>query len=367
MGEKFYHIKHLVDLHPDAHYYVVYGKRSNGKTYSTLNEVVLTDYFANGAKFAYIRRWKEDIKVKNMTQLFAGIANNGVIKKLSKNKWDDVIYNNRAFYLCKHKEDGTKIVDEYPFGFVFVLSEEEHDKGFEIPEIKNIVFDEFIARNMYLPDEFIAFTNVLSTIIRTRDGIRIFMLGNTINRFCPYFGEMGLSNIKNQQIGTIDVYRYGDSGLKVVCEYSDAPEKKSKSDVYFAFNNPKLQMITKGSWEIAVYPHLTEEMRYLPKHVKYMYFIDFDDILLQCNIVKKDNMLFTYIHRKTTPIKPDNKYLVYSLRSNPKPNYRRNFTSSFTYVEKLIVEMFKKDKVFYQSNDIGDVVRNFINVSRSNM
>ena len=76
-------------------------------------------------------------------------------------------------------------------------------------------------------------------------------------------------------------------------------------------------------------------------------------------------MLYTYIHRKTTPLKEDNKGLVYSMRSNPKPNYRRNFLTPFTRIEKIILEQFKKDKVFYQSNDVGDVVRNFINVSRS--
>ncbi len=377
MKEKFYSIRHLIQIHPDSHYYVIYGQRSNGKTYSTL-DYCLDDYFKNGNEFAYIRRWKEDIKISKMNNLFSGLIRDGKIAKYSKKKYSDVMYYGRAFYLVGYKEitneDGTvkkeKYISDKPFCYVYVLTEEEHEKGFEAPNIINIVFDEFIARNRYLPDEFIAFSNILSTIIRTRDNVKIFMLGNTINKYSIYFNEMGLTNVKNQKVGTIDVYNYGESGLKVVVEYSDLPAKKKRSDVYFAFDNPKLQMITKGSWEIAVYPHLERKMKYAPKDIKYRYYIEFDDVLLQCDIVslktESEKLIFTFVHLKTTPIQDDNKYLVYSLIPNAKPNYRRNLLKPFTKVEKIIIDMYLKDKVFYQSNDIGDIVRNYINLCRTN-
>lgn len=371
MKEKFYSIRHLIQLHPDAQYYVVYGQRSNGKTYSTL-DYATEDYFNTGGEIAYIRRWKEDIKQTKMNNLFAGLVRDGKIKKYSKGKYEDVMYYARAFYLVGYKiiknDDGTtkreKYVSERPFCYVYVLTEEEHDKGFETPNIDKIIFDEFIARTRYLPDEFITFSNVLSTIIRNRGNIHIFMLGNTVNRYSIYFNEMGLTNVKSQKIGTIDVYNYGESGLKVVVEYSDMPEKKKRSDVYFAFNNPKLQMITRGAWEIAIYPHLYPDMKYRPVDVKYMYFIIFDDVTLQCDVVylKESKMLFTFIHLKTSPIKEDNKYLVYTLSPNPRPNYRRNLLRPCSKLEQSLLMMFRKDKIFYQNNEIGDVVRNYINI-----
>ena len=371
MKEKFYSIRHLIQLHPDAQYYVVYGQRSNGKTYSTL-DYATEDYFTNGGEIAYIRRWKEDIKQSKMNNLFSGLVRDGKIKKYSKGKYEDVMYYARAFYLVGYKivknDDGTtkreKYISERPFCYVYVLTEEEHDKGFETPNIDKIIFDEFIARNRYLPDEFITFSNVLSTIIRNRGNIHIFMLGNTVNRYSIYFNEMGLTNVKSQKIGTIDVYNYGESGLKVVVEYSDMPEKKKRSDVYFAFNNPKLQMITRGAWEIAIYPHLYPDMKYRPIDVKYMYFIIFDDITLQCDVVylKESKMLFTFIHLKTSPIKEDNKYLVYTLSPNPRPNYRRNLLRPCSKLEQSLLMMFRKDKIFYQNNEVGDVVRNYINI-----
>ena len=361
MKLKFYSVRKLLQLHPDAQYYVIYGERSNGKTYSTLDYCV-EDYFNNGHEIAYIRRWKEDIKSKNMNQLFSGLVRDGKIKKYSRGKWDSVVYNNRAFYFAKtNDETGERIVSDTPFCYVYVLTEEEHEKGFESPNIVNIIFDEFIARKMYLQDEFVVFTGILSTIIRTRDNVRIFMLGNTINRFSIYFNEMGLTNVKYQKRGTIDVYNYGESGLKVVVEYSDFPSTNKKSNIYFAFNNPKLQMITSGAWEIAVYPRLTPEMKYKPKDVKYTYYIVFDNETLECEIIKLEHQWFTFIHRKTTPIKEDNKRLVYCLESSPKPNYRTKITRAFTPIEEKIIEFFRKDKVFYQNNEIGDLVRNYIN------
>ena len=58
------------------------------------------------------------------------------------------------------------------------------------------------------------------------------MLGNTVNRYCPYFKEMGLAHIKEMKPGDIDLYRYGDSELTVAVEYTTP--KKNSPDEYFA-------------------------------------------------------------------------------------------------------------------------------------
>ena len=185
----------------------------------------------------------------------------------------------------------------------------EHDKSTAYPKIRNILFDEFLSRTMYLTDEFVLLMNVFSTIIRQRTDVKIFMLGNTVNKYCPYFREMGLTNIKSMKPGQIDVYKYGDSGLQVAVEYT-AETKSKESNVYFAFNNPRLQMITGGKWEIDIYPH--SPCKFREKDIKFSYFIDFSDSLLQCDIVYKEGKYFTFIHPKTTPIKNKEKQLIYT-------------------------------------------------------
>ena len=361
---KFYEVKSLIARIPDAHYYVIIGERSNGKTYSILN-YCLERYFNNGEEFVYIRRFDEDIKYKRGSQVFQNLINNGVIQKLSKGKWNDVYYYANKWYLKKTNKDNPKdlIIDDEPFAYAISLSSEEHDKSLAYPNVRNIFFEEFLSRKNYLYDEFIAFENTLSTIIRLRDDVKIFMAGNTINKYAPYFSEMGLTNVKNMKAGTTDIYTYGDSGLKVVVEFSDMPSKDKKSNVYFAFSNPKLSMIRGDGavWEIDIYPHLKREMKYAPKDIIYKYYVIWDNDILQCDIVRLNDMAFTFVHAKTTPIKEDNTNIVYCTEHNAKPNYVRKITHAKNKREEIILWFYKNEKVFYQSNEIGEIMRNYIN------
>ena len=242
----------------------------------------------------------------------------------------------------------------------------EHYKSTSYPSITTICFDEFISRNIYLSDEFIVFENVLSTIIRHRTNVKIFMLGNTVNKYCPYFKEMGLKHIRQQKQGTIDLYTYGDSGLKVAVEYTKNTEKsKDSSNVYFSFDNPSLKMITTGTWEIAIYPHCP--VKFLPKDIKFIYFIIFNDDVLQCEIVMTDKENFTFIHPKTTPLKNPEKEIIFSQDFNPLPNYHRKLTRPKSSLEKKIAWYFATDNVFYSDNETGEIVRNYLKWSEGDM
>lgn len=222
---EFYDVHKLLKAYPDCYYYVVFGERSNGKTYSSL-QYALEEYVKSGNQFAYLRRYAEDIRPKNLSNLFSGHVDNGLIAKLTKGEWDNIVYSRARFYFERIKEDGTREVSENPCGFAFDLNSMEHYKSTSFPRITTVIFDEFMSRSGYLPNEFILFTNSLSTIIRHRDNVKIIMLGNTVNKSCPYFGEMGLKHIKDQEPGTVDVYQYSQTQLKVVCEYTGSASKR---------------------------------------------------------------------------------------------------------------------------------------------
>lgn len=360
---KYYDTKSLISKIPDAHYYVIIGERSNGKTYSAL-KYCLERYFNNNEEFVYIRRFDEDIKYSRGSQIFADMIKDKWIEKFSNGKWNSVQYYAKKFYLkyINPKNPKDTIVSDTPFAYALALSSEEHDKSTQYPNVKNIWFEEFVSRKNYLADEFILFQNTLSTIIRLRDDIKIIMTGNSINKYSLYFSEMGLTNIKTMKAGTIEIYTYGNSGLKVAVEFSDLPSKEKPSNVYFAFNNPKLSLITgdKGVWEIDIYPHLTQEMRYKPQDVKYKYFVVWDSDILQCDIVKLKKFSFTFVHLKTTPIKEDNTNIVYTTEHNVKPNYKRKLIKANSKIEELILWYFKNEKVFYQSNELGEIMRTYI-------
>lgn len=352
---KYYSLDNI--LSKNCQYNMIIGERSNGKTYASL-KYGLENYCKTGKQMAIIRRWQDDFRGKRGATMFNALISNGVVSKLTNNEYNDIYYYAGRWFLCKY-EDDKRIMDQKPFAYGFAISAQEHDKSTSYPDITTVIFDEFLTRTAYLPDEFVLLMNVLSTIIRDRDDVKIFMLGNTVNKYCPYFDEMGLHHIKAMEQGDIDVYTYGDSKLRVAVEYSDGISKKGKpSDIYFAFNNPKLSMITDGNWEINIYPHLP--VKYLPKDVRFTYYIIFDKDILQCEIVTTEDSIFTYIHRKTTKIKKPDKDLVFMREFDRRPNYRRKLTKPIDKIGMKIYEFFKKEKVFYQDNEIGEIVRNYL-------
>ena len=346
----------------NATYNVIFGERSNGKTYATLKQV-LENYFNDGSQFAYIRRWSVDVQPKRMNNLFNAIIEDGYLEKLSGGKFTAIFYRTGRFYLCTYNDKGKPIYNEEDvIGFAFSLSENEHNKANSYPKVTTIIFDEFLTNKIYLPDEFILFMNTVSTIVRQRTNVKIYMLGNTVNKFCPYFKEMGLTNILTMKQGTIDLYTYGETKLKVAVEYADSKKKFKKNNFYFAFNNPKLKMITGGAWELNIYPHAP--VKWLPKNILFTYFIDFNDSIYQCEIISKDANVFTYIHEKTTPIKNPDKDIIYTLDYNPKINYNVNILKPLTDYQNKITWFYTHDRVYYQNNNVGDAINNYLKICK---
>jgi hypothetical protein len=357
---KYYSLANILKY--DCDYNIIFGERSNGKTYALL-EYIVKQFYESGYKSqgAIIRRWKEDIIGKRASTIFSGLESNNRISEITNGEYNAVWFFSGKYYLANFDENTQKYVPlQTPMAFSFALSDMEHDKSTSYPNVTTIMFDEFITRRYYLPDEFIIFLNVLSTIIRQRDNVKIFMLGNTVNKYCPYFQELGLKHIDKMTQGTIDVYKFGENNeLKIGVEYCNNSNKEKKSNKYFCFDDKNaVQMIIGGAWELDIYPHLS--VKYKNSDVVFSYFIEFNDNILQADIVQTENNYFTYIHEKTTPIKNPHSDLIYSLKHNEGGNYKRRLLSTATPLERKISMFYATEKVFFQNNEVGEIVRNYI-------
>lgn len=346
-----------------SQYKIVFGERSNGKTYGTMLNA-LDEYFTNGSQFAYVRRQAEDIKASSMKDLFTAMEHNSEITRLSGGAWNGITYRSGAFWLLATDMEGQKVVSDEPIGHVFAISAMEHKKSLSYPKIRNIIFDEFISRTIYLHDEFNLFMNVLSTIIRDRDDVTIWMLGNTVSKDCPYFREMRLTNVTKQKKGTIDTYVFdrGEVKMVVAVEYTENLASK-KSDRYFIFDNPKLAMITSGSWEFAMYPHLFE--KYRPIQVIFEFFIHYRQTIIHCEVVDGKTGVFIYAHEKTTPIKAVDRDLVYHPDPNNRPNYRVDITRPQYKIEQKIINLIQQERICFQDNEVGEVFNDYLKWCRS--
>lgn len=350
----------------NAHYNIIWSERSNGKTFGFL-KIALEDFFYERKRSVYLRRYDLDIRGAKGQEIVEGLNADGFIYNMTNGIYDRIVIKARKAYLAKYDEELDKIItDNDPFLYMYSMTQVGHDKGTFIPDLKYIIFDEFIeptGEGGYLRDEFVIFKNCLSTFIRYRDDIKIFLLGNTINPFNPYFNWLGLTNARKQKQGTIETYVSEKDNLKTLyaAEYAENSKKKSggigkPSDIYFTFD--KSSMVAEGQWELKEYPVCP--IKFNKDDIIFIYFISFHEYLLQCEIVVKNSEIFTFIHQKTTDLKNPENELIYTPSFHFEKNYSRNIMKPKNEIERKIAWFFVNDKVFYQNNEIGDVVENFI-------
>ena len=124
MRQKYYSLKAI--LSKKAQYNVIFGERSNGKTYSVL-KYGLERFVKYGEQMAIVRRWREDFTGKRGQVMFDAIVANNEISKLTNGEYTGVYYYASKWYLMYIGEDGKRVVMENPFAYGFAISSMEHD------------------------------------------------------------------------------------------------------------------------------------------------------------------------------------------------------------------------------------------------
>lgn len=146
----------------------ILGNRGPGKTYGGKTWCG-KHFLKTGNKFVWVRRYRTE---------FAG---NGSF-------WGKVA---GEFEGHKLKVNGDSyIIDGAEAGRKAVLSTSRMKKGNEFPGFDTIVFDEFLIDKgvyHYLPGEVEIFLDLIDTVFRKREDVRVFLLANTISVVNPYF------------------------------------------------------------------------------------------------------------------------------------------------------------------------------------
>lgn len=356
LREKFYQIEPL-DL-MQATYNIIIGQRSNGKTFAVCRKIV-DQYIETGIASAYIRRFDETLKTKNIETLFD--PHIVYVEKMT-GKWNKVIYRNYAFYFGV-EQDG-KIIkrDSKPFCRCYSLNSGETTNGADRGEVKYILFDEFVTRKFYLQNEFILLQNKLSTIIRSRENVIIYMVANTVNKYCPYFKEMGLHRVAKQPKGTIDLYTMGKTHTKIAVEYCEKAGISQESEHYFCFDNPEINMITSGDWEISLYRHIKKGFSELPSELTF--FIYFDDNIIKGDIKIVNDAPIICFEPKTTAIKdPENTIIYFDETDDPNPLHQTEIKYTGTRAHEIILTLIRQHKTYFATNECGEMFANWLKKS----
>ena len=249
----------------EAQFNLIYGERSNGKSYQVKHKKAIEPYLNSciedsinkRERFMLIRRWKEEIKPEKIEQYFLDVD----IYKLTEGKYNCIsLYKGKLWLSVYDPEAKPQLKRGDYIGYVVALSTEQTYAGASYLDVKNMIFEEFMARGTYLPHEPDKLMNLYSTVDRKRGTTRLWLVGNTISRICPYLEDWGLREIvSKQKQGTIEC-KYVSTGviddegneeqIKIAIEYCKDSGRSSH-----AIGKHK-DMLNSGSWQSDPQPHL---------------------------------------------------------------------------------------------------------------
>lgn len=322
--QKYYSLTNI--LKENCEYNILLGERSNGKSYA-VKHFCINDYLENGNMFIYLRRYA----VESRNMMVESYFNDVDVSKVTNGQYKYITVYRSGIYFANENEKGD-IVREVQIGMVMSLSLAQHYKSMSLLAYKNIIFEEMVSKTLYIPNECNELQQLVSTIAR-RERIRVFMIGNTISRLCPYFSEWQLIHIPTQKQGTIDIYNMKtdqvdeDTGESIVIHIAVEFCENSGNNSKMFFGSVG-KSITNGSWETEVQPHIPYP--YEDCELLYSLTIIRFNMMYVCSVLKHDSEYFIFVH-------PSNK-----VRTD---RVIQDDYSSDMLITKKLVELTKGDRV----------------------
>lgn len=349
---------------------LIWGERSNGKSYQVKHKKAIIPFLEsmikdgmNRDRFILMRRLREEITTEKIERYFADVD----IASLTNNEYNIITYYRKEIYLGNYNIETGKVKRGEKIGYVVALSTEQHYAGASYLDVKNIIFEEFMSRSVYLANEPDKLMNFWNTVDRKRGIVRMWLVGNTISRVCPYLTDWGLQNIvSKQQQGTIitkmlDTGTFTDDGepikIKLAIEYCKSSGKSS-----FAIGKHK-DMLNKGSWQTEPQPHLPKSL----KEYKLLFRIGFQykEFRFLADFIKdiesRDCVWFIYPYEKEFK---DN-LLIFSDVVKLNKRYQRNIYDITLKNDKLqkVLNTFREGNIFYSSDLCGTDFKQAIDFS----
>lgn len=149
----------------------VMSHRGGGKTYAG-KKLAIKSFLKDGSQWIYLRRFKTELKGDNVAKWFDDIRDEFPGHKLE--------VKGNTFYI-----NGKQA------GFAVALTQQVQIRSTPYPNVRLIIFDEFVLDERktlkYLKDEVTTFLEIISTVVRSRDDVRVYCCANSISYINPYF------------------------------------------------------------------------------------------------------------------------------------------------------------------------------------
>jgi len=343
-------------------YNLAFGSRSDGKSYQVKHKKMVGKYLKTGRRFILLRRWNEEIKSEKIEQYFSDVDVSG----MTNAKYNCIVMYKKQLYLASYDFENSKTTRGEKIGYVMALNSEQHYAGASYLDVDDIIFEEFIARTPYIgnnePDKLV---NLWSTIDRKRYTTRIWMLGNTISRVCPYINDWGLhkliSNMKQGDIKTTKVPAGEDEDGNPIY-VTMALEHCKSTGTSLAIGKHK-DMLNTGSWQSDPQPHLPKSLNAYRSRFSFVF------------LYQEFKFICSYLQDKETKeavwfIKPydgeiSDTSIVFSDQVRQSPYWQRNIYDTNFRNPKLneLFQTFRESNIFYATDLCGTDFKQVIDFS----
>lgn len=128
-----------------AIYNLIFGEKSNGKSYQVKLKIMLENYIKNNRRFILMRRWDADLKNNWIERYF----NNMDIAKMTDNKYNTIVKYRNEIYFANNKldkESRIKTTRGEKIGYAIPISMEQHYSSADFTDCDDIILEEFMER-----------------------------------------------------------------------------------------------------------------------------------------------------------------------------------------------------------------------------
>ena len=105
-----------------ARFNIIFGERSNGKSYQVKHKKAVEKYIKTGRRFILVRRLREELSSEKIEQYFTDVD----VAKLTDNKYNCISLYRKTLYLSNYITDTGKVKRGEKIGYVIPLSGEQN-------------------------------------------------------------------------------------------------------------------------------------------------------------------------------------------------------------------------------------------------
>lgn len=311
------------DREPDISF--VYSGRERGKSFE-ISAQCLADAWYDGKELAYVRRFED---TQDMIISYFGDKEEFISDMTDGVSTGITIYKSVLYFSHVEEDENGKdvLIKDKPLGRFFPLSKQGRFKSLQYPKIWNLIFEEVLTSDTYLPGEPEKLLNLISTLSRSRKGFHTYLISNLDTPVNPYSNAWSLNMFKMKP-GDINLTKlylnaYDENGEEryylIAAHYLKDFRELSTKDKKVKRNRAKTGIASNRWDEAKLYPVI--DLKFIKQYdIKETVIFEYDDIMYKMDIVEvPTNFKDLYLYPEDTKPKDTLMPLAYIRRKTTEP------------------------------------------------